>query len=66
VLTKQHQTRMVTEVAKLLGTTPWGYLQPADYNRTVDELLSSKSTPVITKRPDGAFSYVVWDKAFKH
>lgn len=66
VLTKQHQTRMVAEVVKLLGTSPWGYLQPADYERTVNELLSTKSTPVISKKPVGAYSYVVWDKAFKH
>lgn len=65
VLTKQHQTRMVEEVVKLLGTTPWGYLQPADYDRTVNELLSTKSTPVISKKPVGAYSYAVWDKAFK-
>ncbi|MBW4023877.1 MAG: ABC transporter substrate-binding protein [Proteobacteria bacterium] len=65
VLTKQHQTRMVEEVVKLLGTTPWGYLQPADYKQTVSELLSSKSTPVISKAPAGAYSYAVWDKAFK-
>ena len=66
VLTKQHQTRMVAGIVQLLGTTPWGYLQPADYQRTVDELLSTKSTPVISKAPVGAFNYVVWDKAFKH
>jgi NitT/TauT family transport system substrate-binding protein len=66
VLTKQHQVRMVSGIVKLVGTTPWGYLQPADYQRTVNELLSTKSTPVITKPPVGAFSYVVWDKAFKH
>ncbi|GAB0114362.1 nitrate ABC transporter substrate-binding protein [Acidisoma sp. C75] len=65
VLTKQHQTRMVEEVVKLLGTTPWGYLQPADYDRTVNELLSTKSTPVISKKPVSAYSYAVWDKAFK-
>jgi NitT/TauT family transport system substrate-binding protein len=66
VLTKQHQVRMVSGIVKLVGATPWGYLQPADYQRTVDELLSTKSTPVISKPPVGAFSYVVWDKAFKH
>jgi NitT/TauT family transport system substrate-binding protein len=65
VLTKQHQTRMVEGIVKLLGTSPWGELQTADYNRTVEELLSTKSTPVITKQPDGAYSRVVWDKAFK-
>jgi NitT/TauT family transport system substrate-binding protein len=66
VLTKQHQVRMVSGIVKLVGTTPWGYLQPADYQRTVGELLSTKSTPVISKPPVGAFSYTVWDKAFKH
>lgn len=65
VLTKQHQARMVEEVAKLLGTAAWGYLQAGDYERTVDELLSTKSTPVISKRPEGAYSRVIWDKAFK-
>ena len=66
VLTKQHQVRMVSGIVKLVGTTPWGYLQPPDYQRTVGELLSTKSTPVISKPPVGAFSYTVWDKAFKH
>jgi NitT/TauT family transport system substrate-binding protein len=66
VLTAQHQTTMMREVAKLVtaGST-WGYLQPAAYQRTVKELLSTKSTPVISKPPTGAYSYVVWDKAFK-
>ena len=66
VLTKQHQARMVTGIVNLVGTTPFGYLQQADYKRTVEELLSTKSTPVITKAPEGAFSYRVWDKAFGH
>lgn len=65
VLTKQHQTRMVSEVVKLLGSSPWGYLQPDDYDRTVNELLSTKSTPVISKKPEGAYTHAVWDKAFK-
>ncbi len=65
-LTAQHQTTMMREVAKL--TPPgagWGYLQPAAYKQTVSELLSTKSTPVISKPPVGAYSYAVWDKAFK-
>ncbi len=65
VLTKQHQSRMVAGIVKLIGTTPWGYLQPDDYKRTVDELLSTKSTPVISKPPVGAYGGIVWDKAFK-
>ena len=65
-LTKQHQTTMMREVAKLIqGTGPWGYLQPDAYMQTVTELLSTKSTPVISDKPEGAYSYVVWDKAFK-
>ncbi len=67
VLTAEHQKRMMGEIAKLMPpTTPWGYLEPAAYNRTVSELLSTKSTPVISKQPVGAYSYVVWDKAFKN
>jgi NitT/TauT family transport system substrate-binding protein len=66
VLTEQHQTTMIREVAKLVPpSAQWGYLQPAAYQRTVTELLSTKSTPVISKPPTGAYSYVVWDKAFK-
>jgi NitT/TauT family transport system substrate-binding protein len=65
VLTKDHQTRMVSEVAKLIGKDSWGYLVSGDYDRTVDELLSTKSTPVISKKPEGAYTHAVWDKAFK-
>jgi NitT/TauT family transport system substrate-binding protein len=66
VLTAQHQTTMIREVAKLVpASATWGYLQPTAYQRTVTELLSTKSTPVISKPPTGAYSYVVWDKAFK-
>jgi len=66
VLTAGHQTTMIREVAKLAPpSASWGYLQPAAYQQTVKELLSTKSTPVISKEPTGAFSYVVWDKAFK-
>ena len=67
VLTAQHQITMIREVAKLIpGEGGWGYLEPAAYNQTVSELLSTKATPVINKPPVGAFSYVVWDKAFKN
>jgi NitT/TauT family transport system substrate-binding protein len=67
VLTAGHQTTMIREVAKLVPpSASWGYLQPAAYQRTVTELLSTKSSPVISKEPTGAYSYVVWDKAFKN
>lgn len=66
VLTAGHQSTMIREVAKLAPpSATWGYLQPAAYQQTVTELLSTKSTPVISKKPTGAFSYAVWDKAFK-
>jgi NitT/TauT family transport system substrate-binding protein len=66
VLTAGHQTTMMKEVAKLAPPAAnWGYLEPSAYNQTVKELLSTKSTPVITKPPTGAYSYIVWDKAFK-
>jgi NitT/TauT family transport system substrate-binding protein len=55
---------MMGEIAKLLGPSDkLGYLDPADYERTVDTLLSNESTPVITKKPEGAWSHEIWDKA---
>ncbi len=64
--TKIHQTHMMGEVAKLVdaGSTGHGlgYLAPAAYERTVSVLLSSKSDPVITRQPEGAWTHEVWDK----
>jgi NitT/TauT family transport system substrate-binding protein len=64
--TERHQTTMMAEVAKLIPGSPHGlgYLEPAAYERTVDELLSGKSDPVISKRPQGAYTHLVWEKAF--
>jgi NitT/TauT family transport system substrate-binding protein len=42
-----------------------GYLEEADYQRTVDVLLKGSSDPVITKKPVGAWTHDVWDKAMK-
>ena len=62
--TEKHQKRMMGEIIKLLGSPKkLGWLDPADYERTVNILLASKSTPVITKRPTGAWTHIVWDKA---
>ena len=63
--TAAHQKRMMAEVAKLLGADPkrMGFLDPAAYERTVDELLSSGGDPVITKKPEGAWSHAVFDAA---
>ncbi|AWK89559.1 ABC transporter substrate-binding protein [Azospirillum thermophilum] len=65
--TKEHQTTMMQEVAKLLegskkGT---GYLDPADFDRTVEVLLSGASAPVISRKPEGAYSHAVFDAAAK-
>ena len=48
------------EIAKLLSTGD-GKLDPADYERTVAELLSGGSDPVITKKPQGAWTHKVYD-----
>ena len=61
--TEAHQLRMAEEVAKLTeGST--GVLDPADYQRTVDTLLSGGSDPVITKAPEGAYVTMITDRAF--
>ena len=62
--TEKHQKRMMGEIIKLLGSPKkLGWLDPADYERTVNILLANKSTPVITKRPTGAWTHDVWNKA---
>lgn len=63
--TEEHQIRMMGEVAKLLNTSGKGigYLEPAAFERTVDVLLGSESSPVITKKPVGAYSHIIFDKA---
>ncbi len=65
--TKIHQTHMMGDVAKLVDAGKnghgLGYLDPAAYERTVSVLLSSKSDPVITRQPEGAWTHAVWDKA---
>ncbi len=66
--TEAHQTRMMGEVGKLVAGSKHGlgYLEPADYERTVSVLMGGKSDPVITKKPEGAWTHAVWDKAFTH
>ncbi|MGH6924765.1 MAG: ABC transporter substrate-binding protein [Propylenella sp.] len=60
--TEEHQKRMMGEINKLTEGSD-GTLVPADYERTVDVLLGGGSDPVITKKPEGAWSHVVTDKA---
>ncbi len=64
--TEKHQKRMMSEVAKLVGGSKPGYLEPAAYDRTVDELMGGGSDPVITKKPEGAWSHAVYDRAVGH
>lgn len=60
--TEKHQRRMMGEIAKLTAGSN-GSLDPADYERTVDTLLASESDPVITERPDGAWTHLITDQA---
>ncbi len=63
--TAAHQKRMMGEVAKLLGSDPkrMGYLEPAAYERTVGTLMGGGSDPVISRRPEGAWSHAVFEAA---
>lgn len=62
--TEEHQTNMIKEAVKLLegSKKTMGYLDPADFDRTVDILLSGSSDPVITKKPEGAWTHTVYEK----
>ena len=60
--TEKHQKRMMGEIAKLTAGSD-GTLDPADYERTVETLLSAGSDPVITKAPEGAWTHAVTDAA---
>jgi NitT/TauT family transport system substrate-binding protein len=61
-MTLEDQIYQVSEINKLTeGST--GVLDEADYQQTVDTLLSAVSpdNPAITKAPEGAFTHVVTD-----
>jgi NitT/TauT family transport system substrate-binding protein len=58
--TLHHQEQMMGEIGKLLDSGN-GKLDPADAERTVSELLSGGSDPVITKKPVGAWTHAVYD-----
>lgn len=61
--TEEHQKRMMGEVAKLTAGSN-GALDPADYERTVESLLSGGSDPVITAHPgEAAWTHAITDKA---
>ncbi len=58
--TLHHQEQMMGEIAKLLDPGN-GELDPKDYERTVSVLLSGGSEPVITKKPEGAWTHAVYE-----
>ncbi|MDA8586890.1 ABC transporter substrate-binding protein [Rhodobacteraceae bacterium] len=60
--TESHQIRMMGEIAKLTAGSN-GALEPGDFDRTVESLLSGGSDPVITKAPVGAWTHVITDAA---
>ncbi len=62
--TEKHQKRMMGEIAKLTAGSN-GALDEGDYNRTVETLLAAGSDPVITKKPEGAWTSMITDKALK-
>ena len=63
--TEKHQKRMMGEIAKLVGSNPkgTGYLDEAAYDRTIETLMSGGSDPVITKKPEGAWTHEIIEKA---
>ncbi len=62
--TEKHQRRMMRKINKLVEGNPKGigYLVSADYERTVDVLLQGGNS-VISKRPEGAWTHDIWNKA---
>ena len=62
--TEKHQKRMMGEIAKLTAGSN-GALDPADFERTVDILLAGETDPVITKRPENAWTHQITDLALQ-
>jgi NitT/TauT family transport system substrate-binding protein len=58
--TEKDQKRMMGEIGKLLDPDS-AELDPKDYDRTVGILMSGKSDPVITKKPEGAWTHAVYE-----
>ncbi|MZR30302.1 ABC transporter substrate-binding protein [Sneathiella litorea] len=63
--TEKHQKRMMSEIAKLVGSSDLGKLDEDSYNRTVDILLAGDSKLVISKKPEGAFTQEIWEMSQK-
>lgn len=66
-LDRRTQARMLREIAALVagGKRGIGYLEPADYRRTVAVLLSGKGDRVIHREPQGAWTHAIWNSAQK-
>jgi NitT/TauT family transport system substrate-binding protein len=62
--TIEANTIQMGEIAKLTAGSN-GALDPADYDRTVNSLMTGGSDPVITKKPTGAWSHTITDAALK-
>ncbi|MCP4183399.1 MAG: ABC transporter substrate-binding protein, partial [Hyphomicrobiales bacterium] len=62
--TEKHQRRMMGEIAKLTAGSN-GVLDVADYERTVTTLMKGGSDPVISMKPEGAWTSMITDKALK-
>lgn len=60
--TVEHNTIQMGEIAKLTAGSN-GALSEDDFNRTVNSLMTGGSDPVITKKPSGAWSHAITDKA---
>jgi NitT/TauT family transport system substrate-binding protein len=60
--TIEHQKRMMSEINKLTEGSD-GTLDVAAAEKTVETLMKGGSDPVITKKPEGAWTSVVTDKA---
>src|ERR1700741_4629884 len=58
--TEKDQKRMMGEIGKLLGDAD-GKLDIKDYDRTVATLMAGGSDPVITKKPEGAYTFAVYE-----
>jgi NitT/TauT family transport system substrate-binding protein len=58
------QLRQMQEIAKLVGISGQGigYLDLSAFDRTVSVLMTGGSAPIITKKPEGAWTHAVWDK----
>lgn len=56
---------MMGEISKLLDPGN-AELDPKDYERTVSILVSGKSDPVITKKPESAWTHTVYGDEIAH